>query len=282
MGNTSKTLLDQVQATFRHTRAGSIKTRERYLETGRRLAKYLGEQYRVSNLRNLSDKHLEGYVRYLQSQNASVSHIKTELSAIRFIADHVGLKRPLEEARTFNQRMEIGQRHFRGNERLWKPNDLRIIEQAPARIRDVLIIARDMGLRVHEVHRIDVASARQAIKSEKLTVKGKNGRVRQVPVRGEVKEVLNRAIESTEPGHKLFVPPETGTHQAIAEVQYYIWSHRPEGSTARIHGLRHGYAQERFQEFRERGMSQRDAKLAVSELLGHSRIDVVDIYLSSY
>ena len=281
MGNTSKTLQDQVRATFRHTRAGSIKTRERYLETGHRVAKYLGEHYHLGNLRNLSDKHLEGYVRHLQSHNASVSHIKTELSAIRFIADQVALKRPLEDARAFNLRMEIGQRHLHGNERLWKPNDLRMIEQAPTRIRDVLIIARDMGLRVHEVHRIDVAGARQALRSGELTVKGKNGRVRQVPVRGEVSDVLSRATVSTEPGQKLFVPLEMGTHQAIAEVQHYIWSHRDEGSTARIHGLRHGYAQERYREFLARGMSERDAKLAVSELLGHSRIDVVDIYLSS-
>lgn len=281
MGSTERTLMDQVRAVFRHTRQGSIRTRERYREAGQRLAKFLGAQFQLKNLRNLRDKHLEAYVRYMQANGRTPAHIKTELSAIRWIADQVGLKRPLEDARTFNLRMNIGRRSFRGHDRTWKAEELRIINEAPDRIRSVLILARDLGLRIHEAHRIEVAHARQALVTNVLEVKGKGGLIRHVPLRGEAHEVLARAVRHVRPGEKLFVAPGVKTHEAIREVQDYIRHHRPPGSTVTAHGLRHGYARDRYLEFREAGLSDKEAKARVSELLGHHREEVTDIYLGS-
>ena len=281
MSSTEKTLLDQVNAVFRHTRQGSILTRERYQETGRRIAKFLGERFQMKNLRNLQDKHLEAYVRYMQENKRSPAHIKTELSGIRWIADQIGLKRPLEDARTFNTRMDIGRRSFRGHDRTWKAEDLRIIERAPERIQSVLILARDMGLRIHEAHRIDVAHARNALRTNLLEVKGKGGLIRNVPLRGDAREVLESAIKTVKPGEKLFVPTGMKTHEAIREVQDFIRDNRPLGSTVTAHGLRHGYARDRYLEFRKAGMGEREVKERVSELLGHHRGEVTDIYLGS-
>lgn len=281
MGNTSKTLEDQINAVFRHTRQGSIKTRERYRESGGRLARFLGERFQSKNMKNLQDKHVEAYVRFLQENNRSVSHIKTELSAIRWIADQVQIKSPLSNAKSFNLRMEIGQRSFVGHDRTWNGRELQIIYQAPDRIRDVLVLARDLGLRIHEAHRIDVAQTRNALRTGVLSVKGKGGLIRNVPLRGESHSVLQSAIERTLPGEKLFVPPDMPTHVAIRGVQDYIRSHRPEDSTASAHGLRHLYARDRYLEFRAQGLSERHAKYQVSELLGHHRAEVTHIYLAS-
>jgi len=278
---TEKALIQQVDAIFRHARQGSIKTRERYRETGHRLAKFLGEQYRMKNLKNLQDKHVEAYVRLLQASGKSVSHMKTELSAIRWIADQIGVKRPLEDAKTFNERMGIGRRSFRGHDRTWNREELAIIDMAPERIRSVLILARDLGLRIHEAHRIDVAHAREALKTNRLEVKGKGGLIRQVPLRGEARTVLQQALKRSHPGEKLFVPSDMPTHVAIREVQDYIRHYRPPGSTVTAHGLRHGYARDRYLELRAKGLSDFEAKRRVSELLGHHRAEVTEIYLSS-
>ena len=67
----------------------------------------------------------------------------------------------------------------------------------------------------------------------------------------------------------------------------YICKVRPliqdNGSTRPMihHGLRHSYAVRTWQELIEGGMSQINASLRVSQLLGHERPDVTDIYLAS-
>lgn len=281
MGSTYVALRDQAKAVFRGSRENSYKTRERYEETANRFAKFVGDNYHLNNWKNLQNKHLEDYVRHLQGQGRGSSHIKTELSAIRYMARHIGTKRPLMDAKKHNERMEIGNRSFRGGNRLWKESDMRMLDQAPDRIRDILILARDMGLRIHEAHKVDVASARAAIRSGKLHVIGKGGRERDVPLRGEAREVLERATSVTEPGQKLFVAEGTLTHIAIREVQDWIYNHRDASSHVSAHGLRHHYAQNIYKDLRGLGVSVLEAKLRVSELLGHSRAEVTDIYLSS-
>ena len=281
MGSTYKSLSDQAKAVFRGSRENSYKTRERYEETANRFAKFIGDRYHLNNWRNLQNKHLEDYVRHLQEQGRGSSHIKTELSAIRYMARHIGTRRPLMDAKKHNERMEIGNRTFRGGNKLWKESDMRMLNQAPDRIRGVLILARDAGLRIHEAHKIDAANARAAIKSGKLHVVGKGGRERDVPVRGQVKEVLERALSIAEPGQKLFVEQGVLTHVAIKEVQDWIYNHRDESSHVSAHGLRHHFAQNTYKELRALGVPVLEAKLQVSALLGHSRAEVTDIYLSS-
>ena len=65
------------------------------------------------------------------------------------------------------------------------------------------------------------------------------------------------------------------------------WEHRKfvpaseSGVPARYHGLRHTHAAEVFRELIGEGKSEYEAKKAVSRLLGHRRLDVVDVYLAS-
>ena len=47
------------------------------------------------------------------------------------------------------------------------------------------------------------------------------------------------------------------------------------------HGLRHTYAAEKYRQLIADGISELDAHLTVSRLLGHERADVTNIYLSS-
>jgi integrase/recombinase XerD len=46
-----------------------------------------------------------------------------------------------------------------------------------------------------------------------------------------------------------------------------------------FHGLRHAYAREQYHERIDKGMSAREARQEVAELLGHGRDDVTRVYL---
>lgn len=171
---------------------------------------------------------------------------------------------------------------FEGHDRTWKPRELTMIEKAPTRIQSVLTLGRDLGLRIHEVHRIDTSIARRALREGVIEIKGKGGLVRRVPLRGEAKKVLEEALKVTKPGQKLFVPTNTKTHEAIRQVQSYIHSNRPPESTVTFHGLRHGYGRDMYMELCAKAeISEREALERVSELMGHHRGEVTKIYLGS-
>ena len=150
-----------------------------------------------------------------------------------------------------------------------------------------ITLARYAGLRLHEVLRIDTAIARKAIKDGFITIKGKGGKVREVPITESIITVLKKALLTTPPGYKLFVPKDKQTHIAKAELQNFIASKRKyvfdEGSSRNLtfHGLRHTFAAEQYQKFISQGYTETQAKLKVSKLLGHEREDVTRIYLAS-
>lgn len=58
--------------------------------------------------------------------------------------------------------------------------------------------------------------------------------------------------------------------------------YRTFGKSAGGHGLRHTFTAERMDVFTGQGISERDAKFAISVELGHFRPDVVDLYLRGF
>ena len=151
-----------------------------------------------------------------------------------------------------------------------------------------LYLARYAGLRIHECFRMDTAAAERALRENALTVKGKGGKVRIVPIEDErILMMLRKLLAQTERGHKLLVPDGMPTDRAINALELFIYRCRneigDEGSDRRLtfHGLRHTYAAEKYTKLTEGGMSAIDAHFAVSRLLGHERADVTNIYLAS-
>lgn len=152
-----------------------------------------------------------------------------------------------------------------------------------------LYLARYAGLRIHECFRIDTAIAERALRENALTVKGKGGKVRIVPIEDDrITMMLQRLLDKTERGHKLLVPDGVPTDRAINGMQQFILRHRdticdPTAPDKRItfHGLRHTYAVEKYTSLVNGGMMPLDAHFTVSRLLGHERPDVTNIYLAS-
>ena len=148
-------------------------------------------------------------------------------------------------------------------------------------------LARYAGLRIHECFRIDTAIARQAIREHAITIKGKGGKIRTVPINQQIISALEKCLEITPTGCKLLVPDDVPTDKAINQLQQFIIRHRetiqdPDSNQPlTFHGLRHTYAAEKYRQLIADGISELDAHLTVSRLLGHERADVTHIYLAS-
>ena len=86
-----------------------------------------------------------------------------------------------------------------------------------------LYLARYAGLRIHEYFRMDTAAAERALRENALTVKGKSGKVRIVPIEDDrITMMLERLLDKTERGHKLLVPDGISTDRAINGMQQFI------------------------------------------------------------
>lgn len=286
-----QTLIAQLGKTARHNRQGSFRTKERYYEAMQRFCKFLSEEYRLQKLANINGKHLTAYVLYMQEQGKSASTIKTDLAAIRFFHDKME-RTKCRLPSNDELAVELERRRFGGVDRTWSiPEFHRFLAHCMADGHEdfaaIACLTWYVGLRIHECFRIDTATAEQALRENAITIKGKGGKIRTVPINESISIELKKMVAITPRGHKLFVPDGVPTDSAIDRLQQYIYQVRPKiqdkGSTRPIthHGLRHSYAARTYQEFIDSGMSPLSASLRVSQLLGHERPDVTHGYLAS-
>lgn len=283
-------LLAQVERVFRHSRQGSIQTRRRYKEAVCRFCYFLAEVYRLERLANIAPKHIFAYAEFLKEGGKAASTIKTDLAAIRFFHDQM----PQVKYHTLpdNSMLDLERRSFGKVDRTWSEREFnRMIGKAWGEGREdyaaALCLARYCGLRIHEVFRLDTAAAERALKAGALTVKGKGGKVRTVPLTETPRIELTKMLAQTQRGHKLFVPDDMPTDRAINNFQCFIYRYRNEVQDAdshrpmTCHGLRHTFAVEQYLACRKQGMDEHAACRHVSRLLGHEREDVTRIYLAS-
>lgn len=288
--NIAQNLFNQVDKLHRHSRLGAYRTRERYYEAVNRFCLFLAMLFRLQKFSNVAPKHVFAYVAFLQENGLAPSTIKTDLSGIRYYHDLLDNPR---YSIPDNSELNLERRRFVGVDRTWSEAEFaRMIDKAIAEGRDnvacALILGRFAGLRIHEVMRIDTATAEHALREGALTVKGKGGKMRSVPIEREcVRNALETMLKRTSRGHKLFVSDDMPTDEAIYRLQLYIYKHRDEvqaeGREADLtfHGLRHSYAVEKYLAILESGLSEEAAHRKISQLLGHERADVTDIYLAS-
>ena len=276
-----QTLIAQLDKTARHNRQGSFRTKERYYEAMQRFCKFLSEEYRLQKLANINGKHLTVYVLYMQEQEKSASTIKTDLAAIRFFHDK--MERTKYHLPSNDElAVELERRRFGGVDRTWSvPEFNRFLVHCLADGHDgfaaIACLTWYAGLRIHECFRIDTAIVEQALREQVITVKGKGGKIRTVPINESISIELKNMLAVTPRGHKMFVPDDVPTDIAIARLQQYIYQVQPqiqdEGSARPMthHSLRHSCAARTYQELIDSGASPLGASLRVSQLLGHER-----------
>lgn len=289
MSKQYENLLSQLDRLHRHNRQGSYKTRARYYEAMQRFCRFLADRYRLERLANVAPKHIYAYVMYLQENGKAPSTIKTDLAAIRFFHDL--MDRPRYQL-PGNEELSLQRRTLKGVDRTWSTPEFNrmlayALEAGREDIITLLYLGRYAALRIHECFRIDTATASRAIREQAITIKGKGGLVRTVPLHPILIPRLQYHLERTPRGKKLFVPDGVETHQAIKELQAFIYIHRPyaqDPDSTRpmtFHGLRHLCVTEWYLQRINAGASPYDARKECARLLGHGRDDVTTIYLAS-
>ena len=232
---------------------------------------------------------MEAYVKLLHERGRSAAYIKTELSAIRLFHDLIPeprYKLPKNDA------LDLERRRFGEVDRTWTAQEfaqmrLRAIVQGHDDFADMLALIRNTGLRLHECARLDTAACENATKTGFLTVKGKGGKFRSVPLNDAAFEILRRLLSITRRGCKLFVPDVVKTDAVMNQLEQFIIRNRENkrdsGNTATltVHGLRHTWAAEQYRALVAAGSTAYEARKQVSRWLGHERDSVTKIYLAS-
>lgn len=288
--NRYNNLDNQLKKFAKHNNVGSYQTKEKYLATTRCFCKFLANNYGIEKFINVQSKHIRAYVDDMKQRDLSPATIKNNISGIRFFYDGMGGKNRLPQ----NDALDLQKRSYREHNRSWTKAEEERFQKVcedrnNVRMAEAAILARQMGLRIHETLKINRSHVEAALRDKNglMYVKGKGGLVRYVPLTETAKEILQNRIEHTERGHKLYLAPNEDTKDVKHQMENFINRHRSKWEEDRdenepnrtYHGLRHTYASEQYDRFIEQGMNDYEARKCVSELLGHERDEVTRIYL---
>ncbi|MEW6447360.1 MAG: phage integrase N-terminal SAM-like domain-containing protein [Bacillota bacterium] len=279
-----ESLMQQLDKLHRHTRQGSIQTRRRYYDGMRRFLLFLADEFKLQNIKNISDKHTVAYVAYLKQRRCGPNYIRTELAAVRFYYDQIEGRYRLTR---INEALGVHPRP-KSRDRSWSEEEVAAVVEAALSagktwMVDVIVLACELGLRIHEVIRLWRADAERALREGELKVEGKGGLVRSVPLTPAAAEALGRAKERVPRGARLFVPSDKKAHQAIKEVQDFIRRHRkPRPVQLTFHGLRYTDAQEHYRECLAAGKTREEAEKETARRLGHRRPRVTRTYVGPF
>jgi integrase/recombinase XerD len=285
---------------MRGANRGAIKTRYRYAEAGARFVKWVQPVYKIKKLANLQDKHLIAYAEHLKNSGCTEKYIKNELSALRYIHSITPNTRfGLSDSKKINQAAGLGStRNHRAASinRAWTDEELEKFCACALRhnrpdIEKMARLTRALGLRLEEAATLRRHELENALRRGEIHLTNtKGGRERFVSLRGDSRAQCEEIIRDVSRGERVFIPENIKTHEYIKSVKDFVLRHREEiqdqeriyderRSELSWHGLRHAYAQERYQELREQGKDDREARIEIAHELGHGRIEITYVYV---
>ena len=262
-------------------------TRRRILD---RIANQLHELgYKHMQAKSLKPKHVDALVSLWKDQDLSVGTLKNLLSGLRWWARHVGKPDIIPKN---NDAFDVGKRSQVAKEsKAWELKEAHL-----ARITDKYVILSlrlqaAFGLRREEAIKF---SPNYAIKDDHIKLKAswtKGGRMRTVPIRTDEQRKILGEVRKLAKGGALI--PTTKNYEE--QKNRYERQIRTAG-IKNPHGLRHAYAQRRYEELTgwkapvaggpaskslsiEQRARDKGAREMISRELGHSREEVSKVYL---
>ena len=279
----------QIDSVFKHSHECSIKTRYTYHERMDVFAKFLAVEYRKQNIKKISNDHILKYVEYLQERGMSTSYVTTSLSAIRYYyKKSVGSKFIIKSNKALGANARSKMERI-GPDRSISESDYNELLKNTVNCGNkeyefALKVGLTLGLRIHEFYKMRKSQIREALKTGEISVKGKGGLIRALPITLVDRALLNEILNGIESDNdRLFVKKREKTHNKIKELETYIKNSR-EGTDKNYvyHSLRHAYTQKLHKRLTSQGLSDLEARTIVSYRLGHGRVSISDIYLEAY
>ena len=288
--NTVRDLNYQLKQLCRRNRDGSYATqrnRERLLSLIADQLHALG--YRGMRAQSLKPKHVEALVKLWQGEGLSVGTVKNRMTALRWWAQKVDRQNVIARS---NEHYGIPDRRFVSNESKAKQVDSTDLERVrDPYVRMSLELQQAFGLRREEAIKFNPSYAERG---DHLALKDtwtKGGKAREISVRSQAqREVLARAHRLA--GHGSLIPRDRNYRQQLRVYE----RHTANAGLSKLHGLRHAYAQHRYEELTgwkspaaggpsidalnsaQRVLDQQ-ARLTISQELGHERAQIVAVYV---
>jgi site-specific recombinase XerC len=279
----------QLKQLCRRNRDGSHATqrdRERVLTLIADQLHALG--FRGMNSRSLKPKHVEALLKQWRREDLSVGTIKNRMAAMRWWAQKVDRQNVIARS---NDHYGIPERTFIASVSKAKSVEATDIDKVrDHHVRMSLELQSAFGLRREEVIKF---APSYADKGDHLLLKPswtKGGKARVIPVRtAEQRDVLDRAHRLA--GGGSLIPSERNYRQQLRVYE----RHTANAGLSKLHGLRHQYAQTRYEELTgwkapaaggppartlktEQWTLDREARLTISRELGHERPAIVAVY----
>lgn len=245
--------------------------------------------YRRMDIKSLKPKHIDALVAHYIENEISSGTIKNRLSVLRWWANKIGKMNIVSKDNAY---YGIAERVFVTNVSKARELDRELLEKiSDPHLRISLELQKAFGLRREESIKFSpkVADEGGCIQLKSTWCKG--GKSRSIPIRtDEQRDVLRRAhivagSGSLIPIHLMYVQQMRVYEKMTQEV-----------GLSKLHGLRHRYAQERYQELtgwpapacggpvrdeliEEERLKDTVARYAISQELGHEREQITAVYL---
>ncbi len=238
---------------------------------------------------DLKGRHVNALVKAWQDQELAPGTMKNRMAALRWWAEKVGRRSVIARDNTF---YGIAKRQFVTNESKAKTVNQADLEKVrDAHVRLSLELQREFGLRREEAMKFQPS---YADRGDHLALKAswtKGGKAREIPIRtASQREVLDRAHKLA--GRGSLIPPNRSYVQHLKIYE----RHTVNAGLHKMHGLRHAYAQSRYEELigrpapaaggataKELSPGQRnqdrEVRFIISRELGHEREQITTVYL---
>ena len=244
--------------------------------------------YRHMHATSLKPRHIEALAERWQAESLSAGTVKNRMATLRWWAEKIGKQNVVARD---NAHYGIADRQYVTN--VSKARELTAVDLA--RVSDPhsrisLKLQAAFGLRRAESIKIRPT---WADRGDKLALKAswtKGGRAREIPIRTEAQRALLDEAKAFV-GSRSLIPASLRYVDQLQRFRYQC----SKAGIDHVHGHRHAYAQARYQELTgwsapaaggpsSKALSpaqkalDREARLTISQELGHERSQVVSVY----
>ncbi|EDU4665342.1 integrase [Salmonella enterica subsp. diarizonae] len=255
----------------------------------------VGFHTRVMSVHDLKGRHVNRLVSLWKQQALSDATMKNRLAMLRWWAEKIGNPGAVKTSEEYG----IGRRHLVTNESKAETlvgKDLSTISPWVAlslRLQEAFGLRREesMKFRVSWALKGQSPDSISAIRLKASWTKG--GRPRSIPVLTQEQRQLLAEVRQLA-GSGSLIPPDRSYREHLRVFERETAS----VGTGHTHGLRHAYAQRRYEELsgrkppvlggsprramrREERRKDDEIRRRISEELGHSRISVISIYIGN-
>jgi site-specific recombinase XerC len=285
-----KDLNYQLMKLCRDNRDGSYSTQA----TRRRILDQIANQlhelgYKHMQAKSLKPKHVDALVSLWKDQGIKVGTFKNRLSALRWWANKTGKSDMISKD---NSAYDVGNRRYVGEASKAQALDKTQLDQiTDPYVRLSLQLQAAFGLRREEAIKF---SPNYAIQDDHIKLKPswtKGGRARTVPIRNDEQRHLLKRVKALAKGGAL-IPPKSNYEKQLHRYERQV----RDAGIKNPHGLRHDYAQQRYEELTgwkaplaggpaskslrsDQRALDKGARVTIAEELGHSREQISAVYL---